>query len=140
MALEDELLRRLRLHCPRVSTPTAPFGTATPYVTWQHAGGLAVRYVDNTAPDKRNAFIQVNTWADSKKAAFDLLRAIEEELCVVTDGKFIAVPMEEPSDAYVEGNEGQQPGQLCGALQTFRVWGVRVDPPAPPPPAPAPAP
>ena len=126
MALEDELLRRLRLHCARVSTPTAPFGTATPYVTWQHAGGIAVRYLDNSAPDKRNAFIQVNTWDTSKKAAFDLLRAIEEELCVVTDGKFVAVPMEEPSDAYIEGNEGQQPGHLCGALQTFKVWGKRA--------------
>lgn len=126
MALEDELLARIRRHNARVFTPTAPYGTATPYVTWQHIGGQAVRYVDNTAPDKRNAFIQVNTWADSKKAAFDLLRKIEEELCIVTDGKFVAVPMEEPSDAYIEGNEGQQPGQLCGALQTFRVWGVRA--------------
>lgn len=125
MALEDELLARIRRHNARVFTPTAPYGTATPYVTWQHIGGMAMRYVDNTAPDKRNAFIQVNTWADSKKAAFDLLRKIEEELCVVTDGKFVAVPMEEPSDAYIEGNEGQAPGQLCGALQTYSIWGER---------------
>lgn len=125
MALEDELLARIRRHNARVFTPTAPYGTATPYVTWQHIGGQAVRYVDNTAPDKRNAFIQVNTWADGKEAAFDLLRKIEEELCVVTDGKFVAVPMEEPSDAYIEGNEGQAPGQLCGALQTFSIWGER---------------
>lgn len=124
MALEEELLRRMRLHCPRVSTPTAPFGTATPYVTWQHAGGIAVRYVDNSAPDKRNAFIQVNTWASSKKAAFDLLRAIENELCIVA-GDFLAIPQEEPSDAYIDGNEGQQPSQLFGALQTFKVWGAR---------------
>lgn len=126
MALEEELLRRVRLHNPRVFSPTAVYGTPLPYVTWQHVGGRALRYVDNTAPDQRNAFIQVNAWADSKKAAFDLLRDIEEELCVVTDGKFVAVPMEEPSDAYMEGNEGQQPGQLCGALQTFRVWGMRI--------------
>lgn len=133
MALEEELIRRLKLQSTRVFSPTATFNTPRPYVTWQHIGGQAVRYVDNTAPDKRNAFIQINAWADNKKAALDLLRKIEEELCIVTDGKFVAVPMEEPSDAYIEGNEGQQPGQLCGALQTFRVWGVRVDPPAPAP-------
>lgn len=126
MALEDELIRRIKLHCARVYSPTVPFGTAVPYVTWQHLGGHALRYVDNTAPDKRNAFVQVNAWAPGKKAAFDLLRAIEEELCVVTDGEFVAVPMEEPSDAYIEGNEGQQPGQLSGALQAFKVWGQRT--------------
>lgn len=126
MTLEDELLTRIKRHNPRVFTPTAPYSTARPYVTWQHVGGVSVRYMDNTAPDKRNAFIQVNVWADSKKAAFDLLRAIEEELCAVTGGDFLAVPQEEPSDAYIEGNEGQTPGQLCGALQTFRVWGLRA--------------
>lgn len=126
MALEDELIRRIKLRCVRVYSPTATFNTPRPYVTWQHIGGQAVRYLDNTAPDKRNAFIQVNTWDTSKKAAFDLLRAIEEELCAVTDGSFVAVPQEEPSDAYIDGNEGQQPGQLCGALQTFKVWGSRA--------------
>lgn len=125
MALEEELLRRLKLHCPRVLSPTAPSGTATPYITWQHAGGVAVRFVDNSAPDKRNALVQVNAWATSKQAAFTLLRAVEEELCTVT-GEFVAVPMEEPSDAYVEGDEGQQPGALKGALQTFKVWGKRT--------------
>lgn len=124
MALEEELLARMRLHCPRVLSPTAPYGTARPYLTWQHIGGTAFRFLDNSAPDKRNAFIQVNAWADNKKAAFDLLRAIEDELCIV-DGGFTAVPMEEPSDAYIEGDEGQQPGALKGALQTFKVWGVR---------------
>ena len=126
MALEEELLARMRLHCPRVISPAAPYGTARPYLTWQHIGGTAFRFLDNSAPDKRNAFIQVNTWGTSKKAAFDLLRAIEEELCAVTDGSFVAVPQEEPSDAYIDGNEGQQPGQLCGALQTFKVWGSRA--------------
>lgn len=125
MALEDELIRRIKLHNPRVFSPTAVYGTSLPYVTWQHVGGRALRYVDNTAPDQRNAFIQINVWADTKKQAFDLLRDIEQELCVVTDGKFVAVPMEEPSDAYMEGNEGQTPGQLNGALQTFRIWGTR---------------
>lgn len=126
MALEEELMRRIKLHCARVFSPTAGFGTATPYVTWQHLGGHALRYVDNSAPDKRNAFIQVNVWAAGKKSAFDLLRQIESELCAITDGSFTAVPMEEPSDAYIEGNKGQQPGQLSGALQTFKVWGQRT--------------
>ena len=108
MALEEELLARMRLHCPRVISPTAPYGTARPYLTWQHIGGTALRFLDNSAPDKRNAFIQVNAWADSKKAAFDLLRAVEAELCAIAPGVgFVASPIEEPSDAYIEGDEGQ---------------------------------
>ena len=127
MALEEELLARMRLHCPRVLSPTAPYGTARPYLTWQHIGGTAFRFLDNSAPDKRNAFIQVNAWADSKKAAFDLLRAVEAELCVIAPGVgFVASPIEEPSDAYIEGDEGQSPGELKGALQTFKVWGARA--------------
>lgn len=142
MALEEELSTRIKQHCSRVFTPAAPFSTTRPYVTWQHVGGDAIRFMDNSAPSQRMAFIQVNTWATSKKGAFDLLRNIEEELCKVTDGAFIARTMEEPSDAYIQGVEEQEPSaDGYGALQTFRVWGLRFDPPAPPaPPAPAPPP
>ena len=125
MALEDELIARIRTQCPRVYSPTAVYGTARPYITWQHIGGTALRFLDNSAPDMRNAFIQVNAWADTKKAAFDLLRAIEVQLCATGAG-FNATPTEEPSDAYVEGDEGQSPGELKGALQTFKVWGARA--------------
>lgn len=126
MALEEELFARLRSQCPRVFTPTAPFSAERPYLTWQHLGGQAVRWFDNSAPGFRNALLQVNAWADTKKEAFDLLRRVEDEMCRI-DGlvRFTARPMEEPVDAYVEGNEGQEPGQLCGALQTYSIWGER---------------
>lgn len=125
MALEEELTARLEAQCARVFTPTAPYGTERPYVTWQHAGGTAFRYSENTAPDIRNAFIQVNVWAETKRQAFDMLAAIEEALCEMTPVKFTATPMEEASDAYIEGTNGQQPGDRFGALQTFSIWGER---------------
>lgn len=126
MALEDVLIARLQSECPRVFTPTAPFDTQRPYVTWQHIGGKPQRSYENEPLDIRNSFIQVNAWASTKKAAFDLIREIEEALCDMPDGvKFTATPMEEPTDAYIDGNEGQDPGQLCGALQTFSIWGER---------------
>lgn len=126
MELEDELLSRLRTLCPRVYTPTARFDTQRPYLTWQHVGGRALRWSENTAPDIRNAQIQVNAWADTKQQAMTLIRAAEEALCAMPEGvNFAATPMEEPTDAYIDGNEGQEPGQLCGALQTFSIWGER---------------
>lgn len=127
MALEDELLARLRKHCARVSTPTAPWGTARPYVTFQHVGGTALRYLDNSAPDKRYAQIQVNTWADTKKGAFDLLRAIEEEICTIAPGvTFTARPLEEPTDSFIENQASQESQLTLGAMQSFTVWGVRA--------------
>ncbi|MGB3069825.1 MAG: DUF3168 domain-containing protein [Ottowia sp.] len=125
MALEEELLRRLKLHCPRVATPTAPYGTQRPYVTWQSIGGQAKRYYDNSAPDYRNAFIQVNVWADTKKAAFDLLRLIEAELCEVVDDTFTSEPMEEALDSFVDLPDGRQTEGIKGAMQSFRIWGLR---------------
>lgn len=125
MALEDELITRLKLHCPRVSTPTAPFSTPKPYVTWQHIGGEALRWFENTAPDIRNAFIQINVWAATKKGAFDLLRDIEEELCNMTAVKFTATPMEEPLDSFIENEASQETPTTFGAMQSFSIWGER---------------
>ena len=126
MALEEELVRRLGLHCPRVASPTALFSTPRPYVTWQHIGGHAVRWYDNTAPGFRNAQLQVNTWAATKKAAFDLLRDIEEELCKIEPGvNFTARPMEEPSDSFIENEVSQETSSVYGAMQSFTVWGER---------------
>jgi hypothetical protein len=127
MALEEELVTRLRTLCPRVFTPTAPFDTTRPYLTWQHIGGKPQRSYENEPLDIRNAFIQVNAWAATKKGAFDLIRAVEEALCDMPEGvKFTVTPMEEPSDAYIEGVEGNKPASDdFGALQTFEIWGER---------------
>ncbi|MFT3815440.1 MAG: DUF3168 domain-containing protein [Acidovorax sp.] len=125
MALEYELHTRLLAQCPRVFTLTADFGTQRPYVTWQHIGGKAFRWSENTAPDIRNAAIQVNVWADTKQQAFGMLQAIQEALCEMTEAKFTATPMEEPMDSFIENQSSQETDQVKGAMQSFSIWGER---------------
>ncbi|MDB5847334.1 MAG: hypothetical protein JWP29_1086 [Rhodoferax sp.] len=117
MTLELELIAALQSQCPRVLPVVAPYSTPTPYVTWQHVGGRPLRYLDNSAADKRNAYIQVNVWADTSLQAITLARAIEDALCAWPG--LIAVPQGETVDAYDEGDERK------GTVQTFSVWGAR---------------
>lgn len=124
MALEDILITRLRAQCSRVLTPSAPWGTTLPYVTWQHIGGQSLRYMDNSASDKRNAVVQINAWATTKQEAFALLLAIEDGLCA-SSADFTATPSEEASDVYDE-NETQPGEPVRGAMQTFEIWGARI--------------
>lgn len=118
MLLELELEAILKAQCPRVFPTTAPAGTATPYVVWQHIGGTPLRFFDNTAGDKRNAFIQVNVWHTRTDSAFALIRAIEDALCAATD-KLTVNPQGEPIDGFDDTNE------LRGALQSYSIWGSR---------------
>lgn len=82
MNLEAELVGILQAQCPRTFPVAAPFGTTTPYVTWQHVGGRSLRFLDNTAGDKRNAYIQINVWDTTSMQAMTLARAIEDALCL----------------------------------------------------------
>jgi len=118
MQLEDELVALMKVHCPRVYPSSAPASTPTPYVVWQHIGGTPFRFFDNTAGDKRNANIQVNVWHTNVKAAFTLIRAIEDGLCAAVD-KLTVQPLSEPIDGFDDSNE------LQGALQSFSIWGPR---------------
>ena len=117
MTLEASLTATLTPLCPRTFPVVAPFGTALPYVTWQHIGGRPTRYVDNTAADNRNATIQINTWAATPAQAMALIRSIENALCARPD---LQVEVQgEPVVAYDDGDE------LSGYLQSFSIWGAR---------------
>ncbi len=117
MSLETDFIAILQARCPRVHLGTAPYDTPTPYLTWQHIGGDSLRFLDNTAPSTRNAFIQLNAWAATPKAALDLLRQIEDDLCAATT--LTASPQGEPVGGYDDGET------LKGALQSFSIWGAR---------------
>lgn len=117
MTLETDLIDVLKTRCPRVHLGTAPHDTPTPYITWQHIGGASLRYLDNSPADKRNSYIQINAWADTPKAAMDLLRLIEDDLC--SAATLTASPQGEPVGAYDDGDT------LKGALQSFSIWGAR---------------
>lgn len=120
MSLESELMARAGQHFERIFKPVAPVGTETPYLCWQHMGGPSLRFVDNSQPDKRQAFIQFSVWADDSEQAFALLRDLERTLMVVTDGQFVAVPMEEPTDGIDDGE------RIAGAVQSFSITGMRT--------------
>lgn len=117
MALENDLMAELQAECPRVFVGTAPYGTAQPYVTWQHIGGKSLRYVDNTAADKRKPLIQLNTWAATPLQAMELIRRIEERLCA--SDLFTAQPQGEPIGAYDDADVAS------GYLQTYSILGAR---------------
>lgn len=118
MSLETDLMAVLLAVCPRVYGGTAPFGTHAPYITWQHIGGNPIDFLDNTVADKRNAQIQVNTWADTPMQAFALMQAIEAALRAALD-KFVARPLSEPVGAYDDSDVA------VGYLQSYSVTGNR---------------
>lgn len=117
MALETDLMAELQTECPRVIVGTAPYGTAMPYVTWQHIGGDVLRYTDNAPADKRKPLIQINTWAVTPQQAFALIQRIEERLCAAA--AFTARPHGDPLGAYDDA------GVVSGYLQTFSILGAR---------------
>lgn len=81
--------------------------------------------MDGSNASLRNAFVQVNVWDDTNMSALALIKAIDNELCAVGNPKFVCEGMEEPADAYIEGDEGQDPGEVKGLMQSFRIWGER---------------
>lgn len=117
MSLEDDFIAVAKTLCPRFFPDTAPFETQAPYGIWQHVGGESLRYMDNTAADKRNAFVQITIWAQSRLQASTLLRGIEDALCSAPTLQ--ASPQGEQVAAYDDANA------LRGAVQTFSIWGSR---------------
>lgn len=118
MQLEDQFIAIVTPLCPRFYPTPAPPPPETPYGVWQHIGGTPLRFFDNTPGDKRNAFIQITVWHTNTKAAYTLIRAIEDALCAATD-LLTVNPLGEPVDAYDES------GELSGAIQSFSIWGGR---------------
>ena len=119
MSVEAELTTLLKTLCDRVFPDVAPAGTARPYVTYSGIGGKPLRFLDNTAGDKRNTIMQINVWSSTRAQTMDLIRDIEEALCA--SATFTATPMDEPFSAYEEDAEPP----LYGANQDFSIYATR---------------
>lgn len=117
MTMEADLHTLLKTICPRVFVKVAPYGTAKPFVTYLGFGGESLRFLDNTAPDKRNTAVQISVWSTTEKEALSMIRAIEEALCLTT--VFAATPMGEPSPG-----EDEDP-EVFGRIQRFSIWAAR---------------
>lgn len=110
MSMESDLTALLKTLCVRTFPDFAPINTTRPYVTYQLIGGPSLRYLDNTAADKRQVLVQINVWADTRNASLVLARQIEDALCA--SSAFIAWPEEEP---------------LCDAEPDFLRYGTTQD-------------
>lgn len=117
MSMESDLFNLLKLSCTRVYPDIAPSGTPLPYVTWQGLGGKSLRFLDNTAADKRNTYMQINVWAATRVEATALIRQIEDALCAST--AFICRPDGEPLSMYEEDTEDY------GSMQRFTIIATR---------------
>ena len=117
--MESDLTLLLETLCPRLFPDVAPLTTKKPYVTWQLIGGRALRYIDNTAANQRNAFVQINVWGSTRASTLALARQIEDAMCATT--YFTATPDAEPMCDLEDAVEPP----IYGALQRFSVWADR---------------
>ena len=117
MSLEADLVTTLQAQCPRVFPSHAPLDTLRPFVTWDHLGGDALRYMDGTAASKRLASLQINVWADTKAAGVALMLAIEDALCAAS--AFTASPVGAMQGGY------EHDAALYRSFQEFQVLGTR---------------
>lgn len=117
MSLESSLYSTLSPICPRVFPDIAPATTATPYITWQQVGGSSFVYTEGALPNKRNARIQINVWADSRMTANSICMQIEETLCA--SPLFTA----EPAGALLAAVDDDT--DLRGSMQDFYIWADR---------------
>lgn len=117
MSMESDLSTLLKTICTRVYPDVAQAGTVTPFMTWQGLGGASLRFVDNTAPDKRNTYLQVSVYSTTRLEALALIRAAEEALCAST--AFAVDPQGEPLSTYEDDTK------LYGALQRYSIWAAR---------------
>lgn len=117
MSIDTELPALLKVLCVRTFTDFAPVTTTRPYVTFQLIGGEAWRYVEGTAPDKRNSSVQINVWASGRLEANTLARQIEDAMCAT------AVFTAKPDAEIVNDFDADIP--VYGCRQDFTVVSTR---------------
>jgi hypothetical protein len=116
--MEKDIFDTLKgLVANRVFPDFAPVETLRPYITWQQVGGQVINNLANTTPDKKNALIQVNIWADTRAAANPL--ALQVENALRTSSLFTAIP----EGAFVGDYDADVP--VFGTSQDFSIWSAR---------------
>ncbi len=101
----------------RVFTDAAPYGTATPYITYQQVGGRGVSFLDGTAADLRNARIQVNVWSAKRLEANQIALQVQGAL------RAAAGLQVQPLGEFSARHEPEL--KLYGTQQDFDCWGAR---------------
>ncbi len=118
MSMETDLVALLQGICPRAYPDVAPSGVAMPYVVWQALGGKSMRYGDGTAPDKRNAYMQVAVWSATRAEAQSLIQQIEAAID--------AAPAFANAQPEAEARSTFEPiTQRYGSIQRFSIGAAR---------------
>jgi hypothetical protein len=117
VSLEATLVALARTVCPRVSPDLMPFGSPVPYITYVHVGGTPLRYMDNTASDKRHAVMQLTVWHTTRAECLQLVRQLEDVLCGTA--AFVADPQGE-----ING-QSEPDLKLYGISQDFSIVAPR---------------
>jgi hypothetical protein len=117
LTLETELYNVLSALCPRVFPDVAPEGTPEPYVVWHQYGGQAPMYVEGVMADRRNCYVQINVWHESRSVCNQL--SLDIEAALVAHQAMQAQPLNAISATFDEDVS------LRGAMQDFSLWVVR---------------
>lgn len=91
----------------------AALDTPRPYGTYQQIGGQVVEFLEGGAAIKRNARIQINVWADTRQAANELMRSIED---LLQSSPFFGQPIGALLARFEEST------RCYGAQQDFSLW------------------
>jgi hypothetical protein len=114
MTLESKLVAILKTVSPRTFTDFAPVDTQRPYITFQQIGGAVIRPLANVVPQKENAELQINVWADTRPAAKAAIKQIEAAL--IESVEFQARPLAAPASDFDADME-----RYC-SRQDFSIW------------------
>jgi hypothetical protein len=112
MTMEATLFNALKVICPRAYPDIAPTSTVRPYVTFQQIGGDTLDPLDNSAPGKRNAVMQINVWSNTRAEAVALMDQIEDSLRTVLSAR--------PQSA--KFNDYDNDMLVYSSQQEFRYW------------------
>lgn len=118
MSMESDLFNAIKALVENRCFPdVAPEGTATPYITWQQAGGPAYTYVEKAVPNLEGARMQITVWSATRLEANTIIRQVEQALTAATAFE------SKPVSAFTAIHE--QDTGLYGALQDFYIWSPR---------------
>jgi hypothetical protein len=115
MSMEVEVFGALKgLVENRVYPDIAPVGTDKPYITYQQIGGQGINFLDLAMPGKKNSWVQVNVWAESRLSAAAITSQVEQALR--STATLQATVLSAPTAIH------EPDTKLYGAMQDFSFW------------------
>lgn len=101
----------------RVFPDDAPYGTPRPFICYEQAGGDALRYVDNTLPNKKHGRFEIGVYADTPAQRSALALQVEEVISAAA--AFQATAIHAPIHDYANDVK------IYSSIQNFSVFSNR---------------